>query len=60
MDLDTFIDAIDDTVTAEVIEDGEYVIVNLTADDGTVLGLALSADAARRMAYVLNTLAAGL
>lgn len=59
---DTFTDAIDDTVTAEVIDnaDGEHIIVNLFADDETAVGIALTADDARRMAEVLLTLAAGL
>jgi hypothetical protein len=63
MDEDQFQDAIDDTVTAEVIDngDGEHVIVNLFTDGGvTCVGIALTADDANRMAEVLLTLAAGL
>lgn len=67
MDDDQFRDAIDDTVTAEVIDngDGEHIIVNLWADEmssaaGEAVGIALTADDARRMGELLLTLAAGL
>lgn len=70
MEDDQFQDAIDDTVTAEVIDngDGEHIIVNLFGEsvdaDGTkvetCVGIALTADDANRMAEVLLTLAAGL
>lgn len=66
MEDDQFTDAIDDTVTAEVIDngDGKHIIVNLTGEDYmgeiTAVGIALTADDANRMAEVLLTLAAGL
>lgn len=69
MEDDQFRDALDDTVTAEVIDngDGKHVIVNLYADGDysnvsgdTAVGIALTADQANRMAEVLMTLAAGL
>jgi cystathionine beta-lyase family protein involved in aluminum resistance len=59
---DTFTDALDDSVSAEVIDnaDGAHIVVNLFHDDGTALGIALNYDQAMRMAEVLRTLAAGL
>lgn len=62
MEEDQFTDAIDDTVTAEVIDngDGRHIIVNLFTDGDTAVGIALTADQANRMAEVLLTLAAGL
>lgn len=58
---DTFTDAIDATVTAEVIDngDGEHIIVNLMTENGGI-GIALDAESAETMAHALLTLAAGL
>ena len=57
-----FDDAIDDTVTSEVIDnaDGEHLVLNLMHDDGTVLGIALTPDQADAMAEALRTVAAGI
>lgn len=64
---DTFNDAMDDTVSAEVIDnhDGKHVIVNLTGEpynggEPVAIGIALTADDANRMAEILQALAAGL
>lgn len=59
---DTFTDAIDATVTAEVIDngDGEHIIVNLMSDAHGSVGIALDAESAEAMAHALLTLAAGL
>jgi hypothetical protein len=58
---DTFLDAIDGTVTAELNDngDGTHVIVNLMTDDGG-LGIALTREDAEAMAEALRILAAGL
>lgn len=58
---DTFIDAIDGAVTAEVIDNGDYehIIVNLMTENGGI-GIALDSESAETMARALLTLAAGL
>jgi hypothetical protein len=61
----TLHDAIDDTVTLDVTEDGDsdpggdrYITVNLHHDDGTALGIALTTTQAHALAYTLHMYAA--
>jgi len=61
--IDNFKDATGDGVTAEVIDDGQFVIVNIFSapgSEGSDLGIALTADQAREAAHALLTLADGL
>lgn len=59
---DTFIDAMDGTVTAEINDnaDGEFIILSLLSDEHGSVGMAINAEQAQAMAYTLNVLAAGL
>lgn len=60
--IDTFTDALDGTVEAEVIDncDDKHVVVNLRTSGLEHVGIALTATQARQMAETLLTLAAGL
>ena len=62
MGQDTFIDAMDGTVTLEAIDngDGQYAIVNVTSDGHGTVGIALTAGQLHELANTLHTLAAGL
>lgn len=60
MYVDTFTDAIDGTVIAEVISgDSEHVIVTLLTANGAI-GIALTAKGADNMAEALRIAAAGI
>ena len=60
--IDTFIDAMDQTVTLEVNDnaDGMYLIINLTSDEHGAVGIALTAEQANDLAETLQILAAGI